>query len=408
MSVVSNFRGQRGRLVRTALGPSGRAGEDGMNAGRQKRVVAAVAAIALAMAGVAVLLDDRPEMSRADASGAARSTDLGTLQLPRRDGLPATSPSEAPPPGDAVIAPPPEAFSEPPAPAPPPPAELRGRFRNVVPEGGTWAVLVGINDYPGGRYDLRSAVNDVGDVNEALARMGVPGSRRLMIKDGQATADVIRTAMEWLVAHASPDATAVFFYAGHVRKVGGSEAIVAADGRLVMDSELGEQMSRLRARQAWIGIAACYGGGFTEMLGPNRVLTAAAAANRLAYENLDFGRSYMVEYMIRRGWLGQQAGITVEEAFEYARRELSASYPSRVPVQVDNLQGMLDLRPNAGTARPTPAPPSQPAPSSPPPSSPPSGGGSGGPPPEGDDDSNDDDRDSCSTLSGGVVACGGD
>lgn len=406
---MSNFGAQRGRLVRTALGPPGRAGEDGMRAGRQKRVVAAVAAIALAIAGVAVLLEeDGPQMSRADASGAARSTDLGNLQLPRRDGLSATSPPEARPPGDAVIAPPPEAFSEPAAPAPPPPQELRGRFRNVVPEGGTWAVLVGINDYPGGSHDLRSALNDVGDVNEALARMGVPGSRRLVIKDGQATADVIRTSMEWLIAHASPDATVVFFYAGHVRKVGGQEAIVAADGKIVLDQELGQQMTRLRARQAWIGIAACYGGGFTEMLGPNRILTAAAPANRLAYENLDFGRSYMVEYMIRRGWLGQQAGITVEEAFEYARRELSASYPNRVPVQIDNFQGMLDLRPQSGAARPTPAPNSQPAPSSPPPSSPPGGGGSGGAPPEGGDDSNDDDSDSCSTLTGGVVACGGD
>jgi hypothetical protein len=374
-----------------------------MRAGRHKRVVAGV--LTLAVAGAALVLsrgDDNGD-SAAVASGAARSTDLGTLQMPRLDGLSGVVPVEPPPPGDAVIAPPPETFSEPAPPAPPPPPALRERFRNVVPEGGTWAVLIGINDYPGGRHDLRSAVNDVNDVNEALARMGVPGSRRLLIRDGQATADVIRTAAEWLVAHASPDATAVFFYAGHVRKVNGQEAIVAADGRLVHDSQLGEQMSRLRAARAWFGIAACYGGGFTELMGPNRVLTAAAPANRLAYENLDFGRSYMVEYMIRRGWLGQQSGITVEEAFEYAERELSASYPGRVPVQIDHFEGLLDLRP-PGPARTTPPPSPSPPPSSQPPSSPPPGGGGGSTSPE--DDNDDGEDDSCSTLTVGVVRCG--
>ena len=374
-----------------------------MRALRHKGVVAI--ALAVAVAGAALTLSKgADEGETASASGAARSTDLGTLQLPRRDGLSGVVPAESPPPGDAVIAPPPETFSEPPAPAPPPPSALQERYRNVVPEGGTWAVLVGINDYPGSKHDLRSAVNDVGDVNEALARMGVPGSRRLLIRDGQATADVIRTAAEWLVAHASPDATAVFFYAGHVRKVSGREAIVAADGRLVLDAELGEQMSRLRAGRAWFGIAACYGGGFTELMGPNRVLTAAAPANRLAYENLDFGRSYMVEYMVRRGWLGQQAGITVEEAFEYARRELSESYPGRVPVQIDYFEGLLDLRPQGSAG--TPPPPSSPPPTSPPPTSPPPPSGDREPPPPDDDGERNDD--SCASLTGGAVRCGDD
>ena len=376
-----------------------------MTAFRYKRVVAAAVVVVVAASAVLSWDDRNANDPEAVASGAARSVDLETLQLPRRDGLSGVVPTQAPPPGDAVIAPPPANFGEPAAPAPPPPPALRERFRNVVPEGGTWAVLIGINDYPGSRHDLQSAVNDVNDVNEALGRMGVPGSRRLLIRDGQATADVIRTAAEWLVAHASPDATAVFFYAGHVRKENGGEAIVAADGRLVLDRELGEQMTRLRAGRAWFGIAACYGGGFTELMGPNRILTAAAPANRLAYENLDFGRSYMVEYMVRRGWLGQQAGMTVEEAFEYARRELSASYPGRVPVQIDTLEGLLDLRPPGAGAAAAP-PPSSPPPSSPPSSPPPNGGGGGG---SGDDEDSDDDKrdDSCSTLTVGVVRCGG-
>lgn len=382
---------------------SGASNEGLMRRVRHKRVVA-VLAVAAALSTLLTFAREGDRGPRAGANEPARGSDLETLSPPRLDTPPA-APSAAAPPGDSVIEPPPDTFTGPAAPAPPPPSALQQRFSDVIPEGGTWAVVIGINDYPGSRYDLRASVNDASDVNEALARMGLPGSRRLLLRDGQATAEVIRTAVEWLVAHASPEATVVFFYAGHVRKVQGQEAIVAADGRLVRDSELGEQFGRLRARRAWIGIAACYGGGFTEMMGPGRILTAAASADRLAYENLNFGRSYMVEYMVRRGWLGQQSGITVEEAFEYARRELSADYPGRVPFQIDSVPGLLDLRP-LGAATPTPPRPQQPPPSpSPPPPPPPRDGSEDSArPPEEDEEESDD---SCSTLTVGVVNCGG-
>lgn len=317
-----------------------------------------------------------------------------------------TEPSPLPPPapeaGEIAVAPPPETFEEPAAPAPPPPPALRSsQFDGVQPAGGTWAVMIGVNDYPGTRYDLRSAVSDALDVNEALARMGVPGNNRLLIRDGQATAGTIRAAADWLRAHAGPDAVAVFFYAGHVRKVGGNtEAIVGADGRLVTDAELATILDGMQAKRAWIGIAACYGGGFTEVLKPGRVLTAAAGANDVAYENEQLGRSYLVEYMVRRAMIQNRASSSVEAAFAWAKAELARDYPNRVPVQFDEDPAELDLRP--------PKPPAQPAPSG-------SGGsggtgGSGGstppppdatpPPPDPDDD--------CAALTLGAVECRGD
>jgi len=50
-------------------------------------------------------------------------------------------------------------------------------------------------------------------------------------------------------------------------------------------------------------MAACYGGGFTELMAPGRILTAAADANSLAYENESFGRSYLDEYLIHQALL---------------------------------------------------------------------------------------------------------
>ena len=251
---------------------------------------------------------------------------------------------------DAPIAPPPEDMEGPAAVAPPP-ALLNTRSTGTA--GGTWAVIIGVNDYPGTRYDLRSAVNDADDMNRALANMGVPGDHRLLLTDGQVTQRTIRAAVDWLVARAGPDAVAVFFFAGHVRKLASTtEAMIGADGRPVSDAELGSSLRRLAARRAWIGIAACYGGGFTEVLAPGRVLTGAAGANEPAYENSAFARSYMVEFMVRQAMIEGRAPETVQSAFAYARDAIAQQYPNRQPVQLDHSGGPLDLRP---PGVPTPA-----------------------------------------------------
>jgi hypothetical protein len=308
---------------------------------------------------------------RADSVG--RDWDaLGRLRLDPGGELAAASvaPPAAPAAGDSAIAPPPAAFEAPaPAAPPPPPALRRTRFDGVVPEAGTWAVMIGINDYPGTSHDLRSAVNDANDVNEALGKMGVAGDHRLLIRDGQATTSTIRTSIDWLNAHAGPDAIAVFFYAGHVRKMSSAtEALVGADGGTLTDSELASALDGLKAKRAWIAIAACYSGGFTEVLRPGRILTAASSADSVAYENEGFGRSYLVQYMVRKAMIEGNAPTSVQAAFSYAKEQLSRDYPDRVPVQYDSTgPAELDLRQNNPKAAST--------------ASSGSGSGSGSPPP---------------------------
>ena len=271
---------------------------------------------------------------------------------------PAAVLAAAPPPAETPIAPPPERFEAPPAPPPPPPPLLvePPPVSGPVPPGtGTWAVIIGINDYPGTGNDLRSAVADADDMETALAGMGVPADQRLVLRDGQATAGRIREAVEWLVARAGPDSTSVFFYGGHVRKVGvGSEALVGADGGLVGDRDLGNRLAFLRSGKAWIAIAGCYGGGFTEVLAPGRILTGAAAANDLAWESEEYGRSFLVQYMVREAMIQRKAPDSVQSAFNYAVAQLLQKHPARIPVQIDLSLGPLDLRPLLSVAVPPP------------------------------------------------------
>jgi hypothetical protein len=276
--------------------------------------------------------------------------------------------------------------------ATPPPSETRAsRYRDAA-AGGTWALIIGINDYPGLRYDLRSAVNDADDVNAALAHLGVTNDRRLVLRDRQADADTILAALDWLTAHAGPESTMVLFFAGHVQKIeNGHEALVGADGGVISDVQLATMLDRSPSQRAWIGIASCYSGGFTEVIKPGRILTAAAPSDRVAYENDGFRRSYLVEYMVRRAILGQ--GITtVEGAFAWATSELRRDFPDRVPIQQDALGGDLDLK--------VPPPPASPSPSSGGTAPPPAGSSydpSRPPPPDPDD--------GCAAVTVGVVRC---
>jgi len=237
----------------------------------------------------------------------------------------------------------------------------RTNYAGGPKEGGVWAVVVGIDDYPGTEADLKAAVADAREVDSALAAYGVPANHRLVLLDKQATGDNIRGALAWMTGRAAADSTAVFFYSGHVRQVAGdpahdgeyvAEAIVAADGDNVYDGQVADLLRGLEARTAWLGIAACYGGGFDNALAPGRILTAAAGENDVAYENSGLGHSYMVEYMVRRAMLQGRAAGSVQDAFAWARAQIARDYPNRQPVILDRSRGPVVL----GRPVPTPAP----------------------------------------------------
>lgn len=264
----------------------------------------------------------------------------------------------------------------------------RPAYPAVAREGGVWAVVVGIDDYPGTDADLKAAVADAREVDSALAAYGVPLAHRLVLLDKQATGDNIRGALSWMTARATPDSTAVFFYSGHVRQVAGDpdhdgewvdEAIVGADGENVYDGEVADILRGLQARTAWLAIAACYGGGFDDALAPGRVLTAAAGENDVAYENSGLGHSYMVEYMVHRAMLQGKAAGSVQDSFAWAKAQIAHDYPNRQPVMIDRSRGPVVLGRPVPAAAPDNRPPAaqppaqkdpQPGRSAPPPTAP--------------------------------------
>lgn len=224
--------------------------------------------------------------------------------------------------------------------------------RRAEPAGkGVWAVIVGIDDYPGERYDLGAGIADARDVDAALAHHGVPESQRTLLLGDDADGASLRAALDWLVAHAGPESTAVVFYSGHVREVSGDpdgdgeaidEVLFLSDGTEVLDGELAATLDDLAARRTWLAIAGCFGGGFDDAVGPGDLLTAAAPEGELAYENDDLGRSYLVEYVVRRPLLEGDAA-SVQEAFARGSAQLRRDHPDRLPVVLDRLGEPLRL-----------------------------------------------------------------
>jgi hypothetical protein len=186
------------------------------------------------------------------------------------------------------------------------------------------------------RSDLQSAVADADTIDQALARFGVPATNRVVLRDGQARKPALVAAIQSLVALGGPESTLVLAYAGHARKLDhDTEAIVAADGGLLRDDELAALLAPARPKGMWLLLAACYAGGFTEPLGPGRILTGAADARSLAYESRTFDGSYLVQHLVREAWLEGRTGPSVQEAFAYADARIAEEGSQGRPVQVD-------------------------------------------------------------------------
>ena len=244
-----------------------------------------------------------------------------------------------------------------------------------------YGLVIGINDYPGTTSDLDGAVPDAEDMSDVLALYGVPAANVRTLLDGDAGTPQINDALQWIVASTKPDSTVVIFYAGHVRKLDdNTEAVIASDGGVLPDWYLAKQLETLPAHDVWIVMATCYGGGFTELMAPGRMLTAAADANSLAYENESFRRSYLDEYLIHQAFLeGRTDGPTAQQAFNYAQAGLERDYPDRTLTQFDQATEAISLD---GVHRPAPPTTSDgdgsttttlppfPSPSDPPPSPP--------------------------------------
>ncbi len=204
------------------------------------------------------------------------------------------------------------------------------------------ALLIGI-DHASGTPSLQGAVNDARTLEQALLRYGFSPDQTTVLTNSEASRGAILSEIAKL-AEVRDDGQVVFMFAGHTRRSGGENQIIAADGRTISASALAQSLGRVRVPM-WVAFPTCFAGGFQVpgIVGPGRVVTFASEASQLAYESAGFRKSYLIEYMVARAMLQSNPAETVEEAFHRASAELTADYPSRVPLMDDQFPGGFAL-----------------------------------------------------------------
>ena len=147
-----------------------------------------------------------------------------------------------------------------------------------------YALLVGIDDYPGLFNDLRGPVEDVRLMADVLAeRFGVTEANVMTLTDSAATRMNIANGILQHLGKAGPDDIAVFFYSGHGTQIGtnigvtgpsdveavsqGDQALVvygpSRKSSLLLDEELGFLIESINAGRSMVVVDACFSGDIT-------------------------------------------------------------------------------------------------------------------------------------------------
>ena len=142
------------------------------------------------------------------------------------------------------------------------------------------ALLIGINKYKG-VPQLRGSINDIETMRHILVtRWGFSEKQITMLRDEEATRAGILSALEQVVSTSRPQDIIYIHFSGHGSQVedlngdeedGLDETIVPQDGRTgdirdIVDDELDEIMSRLRARSVLIVLDSCHSGTATRSI----------------------------------------------------------------------------------------------------------------------------------------------
>lgn len=177
-----------------------------------------------------------------------------------------------------------------------------------------------------------------------LLERGFPSENVTVLLDEEATREGILAAIAELGRAVSREGRAVFAFAGHTRRRGRENHIVAADGQTISAGTLSEALSSVRAPM-WVALPTCYAAGFARpgIVGPNRVATFASSATERSFESASLGHSFLFEYMVKRALHEKEAATSVERAFTFAKHGLERDYPRYVPVMDDRFPGEFTL-----------------------------------------------------------------
>lgn len=228
-----------------------------------------------------------------------------------------------------------------------------GLLGDPLPAGGRrFAIILGINDYPGASSDLNYCVADAKSVwSVLLTDYGFSNANITFLQDGEVTRTAIFDAVTNLGLTANDEL--VFFYSGHGSKgkvldggrIQTEQAIVVCNSDysgfdFIWTGQLKALFDTLPACRILFAFDSCYAGGMTVLGKANREVVAACGINALSTESSAYGGGHgqFTWYFFCQGMdagyadlKGTPGVVTAEEAFDYTK----ALSRSQTPVLSD-------------------------------------------------------------------------
>jgi hypothetical protein len=217
-------------------------------------------------------------------------------------------------------------------------------------DGKVYAVVIGINNYPG--HALNYCVNDA-DAFESLILEKAPDAVVMKLENGNATKQNIMDGLIALQSAVDTDDDVIVYYSGHgTNGHKGQSGIVAYDGvnggtGIIWSSELGSALKGIHAKRIAVMLDCCYGNGFAGDLNLPNVLAMLSSAG-LSGETALFGHGVFTYWFLVQGIDNGLADKTIEnkyaltdskipfeEAFDYAFQNMTGQKPK----VVDNVAG---------------------------------------------------------------------
>lgn len=211
-----------------------------------------------------------------------------------------------------------------------------------------FAVVVGVESYPGGLPEASFADRDARSVYRHLVALGVPPEHIRLLQDDLATRGGIDAALRWLSKNVTKNSTVYFYYSGHGVPGTKGESDLAPSGVLPEDlsdtayplSRLYEKLSRTGAGRTLVILDACFSGAgprsllltrrpvFVSREAPVKSSVIVLAASGADQESQVFPskRHGLLTYYLLRGLNGRAAQgghVTVDSLYRYVRSRVS-------------------------------------------------------------------------------------
>ncbi len=211
-----------------------------------------------------------------------------------------------------------------------------------------YAVVVGVENYPGGVPRAAYADRDAQAVMRHLEALGVPADHIRLLTEALATRGGIDASLRWLRLNAPSDATVFFYYSGHGIPGGKGTPYLAPSGVMAGDladtayplSRLYRKLRLVEAARTLVILDACFAGAgprsfsgsvrpvYVESTVPPEqgleVLSAVSGGQESGVID-DKGHGLFTYYLLKglNGGALRSHHVTLDSLFAYAREHVS-------------------------------------------------------------------------------------